>query len=268
MLLKFGWNEISLPQVNGFALHGIVTNNEAHLIPQKEWHSRCILYCRSTSGPFITDRLRAGFYLGMKMDFCFFDNSGIWKSRGRIPSEGAFYLDIEAVFAKLQSKKPYKPEQLWVGGFCGGEPVAAYLKSKLHAEGINFFAEQSFSNFRRDFISAQPLARFMATPLLRSLQSRDFPSTLLDRPQECGFNVEELWRDLNLSKRGKIVLIHASNDERLSQAVKDRYAQLAEKVNQTVVRIYFTSPAGVDAHSDDFFKYTQARTLFVKAVFS
>ena len=265
-LLQFGWKEQTLRFDSG-CVDVIITSSDANLIPYRTWAPRCFLYCRSASGPFIIDRPRAGFYLGLKQDFCFFSSRGIWKSEGT-PSEAAFYLDMEAVYEKLQSLNPYNPEQLWIGGFCGGTPVAAHLKKKLHASGVNFFAEQGFSNFERDFVAPKPLSRFLMPWFLRTLYSRDIPRQLVDRPLECNFNIDGLWRDLKQSQKGKIVLIHARHDELISPAVKELFAELAARVNKVVVRIYFTPPRGVNGHSADFFIDSQARTLFVKAVFS
>ncbi|QLH35354.1 MAG: hypothetical protein HWD61_03675 [Parachlamydiaceae bacterium] len=51
---------------------------------------------------------RAGFYLGCKQNFCFYDSRGTWKSTG-IASEAGYYNDAKAVFDKI--KDYYEPQK-------------------------------------------------------------------------------------------------------------------------------------------------------------
>jgi hypothetical protein len=266
-LLKMGWRKEKVTCFDLSEKEVIITCNNADLIDPSQWHQHCFLYSHSTSGPFIRDRTRAGVYLGMKQDFCFFDSRGIWKSNG-IPSEAGSYLDIKKVHKQLLTRRQYNPIQTWVVGYCGGGPAAAYLKAKYHASGINFIAEQSFSDFKRDFLDTQQfIAKQFAHYTLSSLSSRDIP--IEDKPPEYGFSVEALWKDLEFydGPGGKVILIHAENDQRLSEDIKVRYAELSSKVNASVTRISFKSPKGIDAHSDDFYHYQDAKRQFVSSVF-
>jgi hypothetical protein len=269
-LSKMGWHKQIVTYEDGSQEEVIITCHNADLIPDEpEQNRRCFLYTHSTSASFIRDRNRAGLYLGMKQDLCFYDNRGIWKSTG-IPSEGGYYLDLEAVYEQLQKVSSYDPRKIWAVGYCGGGPVAAHLKAKFHDQGMNFMEEQSFSHFKRDFIDHLFLpVRSLAAKLIPSLFARDMDS-LPNKPIECGLNVEELWRHLKPYKGpgGKVILMHANNDERLSPEVSLHYEALAQKTSQAVFRIYFTSPPHKDAHSDDFFYYPSATRQFVRAVFS
>ncbi|MES2345525.1 MAG: hypothetical protein V4494_06285 [Chlamydiota bacterium] len=265
-LLKMGWVK-DIVNVRGKEREVIITCDTAGPILPSQWHEHCFLYTHSTSGPFSRDRARAGFYLGMKQDLCFFDNRGIGKSKG-IPTEAGFYADIDAVYKKLMETTAYDPKQLWLSGYCGGGPVAAYLKAKLHKRGINFIEEQSFSNFRRDFINKQhSIAKQFALHHMRALSSKNAIEGVT--PEECDFNVETLWKNLDYYEEpaGKVVLIHATNDQKLSDVSKDIYEDVARKVNKSVTRIHFTSAPSRDAHSDDFFRYGDARQEFINAVF-
>lgn len=269
-LLKMGWEKKVVAYLDGKVQEVIITCDDADLIDPAQYYKHSFLYTHSTSGPFIRDRKRAGLYLGMKQDICFYDNRGIWKSTG-IPSERAFYLDIEAVYEKLQSIHHYDVKNLWLVGYCGGGPVAAYLKKKLHYEGVNFVEEQSFTDLQRDFISGLPFpARVFASFTRKGMYSRDLSANLPNMPLETGFNVEKQWSDLKkyTGPAGNVVLIHAANDPRLSKAAKECYEVLAKKVNRSVSRISFISPKGTDPHSDDFFKYPEAKRQFTNLVFA
>ncbi|MDE3046365.1 MAG: hypothetical protein KGJ02_06955 [Verrucomicrobiota bacterium] len=154
----------------------IITCDCADAIPA-DAPTQCFLYAHSTSSSFTSDWKRAGFYIGAKQDLCFFDNGNTWKNSGRPPSEESFYLEIEAVHENIKDR--YHPEQLWVGGSCGGAPVAAYLKRRLHDQGVNFFTETSFYDLN-DFV--RPISPFFAPRIKGCLKSTDLPAEMEDRP--------------------------------------------------------------------------------------
>lgn len=263
---QFGWSRKRVIHEE-VEQEGIITCMDADCIPEGE-ETRCFLYCHSTSQSFIRDRKRAGYYLGMKQDACFFDNRGIWKSQG-VPSEGGYYLDVEAVHEALQREGQYDPQRLWLVGFCGGGSVMAHMKRLMHQQGVNFVAEQSFCHLRRDFIAQMPtFAQWVADRTMSSLYYRDASSS--EGIQETAFNVEALWRDLERYEGpgGRVVLIHAANDQRLPQESKDLYAALAQTVNASVSRVYFTSLQEENPHADDFFPYPEAARAFTRIVFS
>jgi hypothetical protein len=242
----------------------LITCDAADLISENE-APRCFLYAHSTSGAFTSDWKRAGLYLGMKQDFCFFDNGNTWKNQGRSPSEEGFYLEIEAVYEKI--KDEYPPERLWTGGSCGGAPVAAYLKRRLHDQGINFFVEQSFPDLN-DFV--KPIVPFFAPYVKGSLQSGDLPAEMEDRPPACQFGAAKLWEPLQKyegSKGGKFIFVQVEDDEHISTSAYERYLALAQRVNNKVDRIFYTSNSNW-RHADDFYRYEGPRRQFVQSVFS
>lgn len=226
---------------------------------------KCFLYAHSTSSSFISDWKRAGLYIGMKQDLCFFDNGNTWKNKGRPPSEESFYLEIEAVHEKI--KDHYQPENLWVGGSCGGAPVAAYLKRKLHDQGVNFFAEQSFPDLD-DFV--KPISSFFAPFVKGSLSSKDLPEQMKDKPPSCQFGAKKLWDNLSLYDKpsgGKIIIVQVEEDEHINKAAYTRYIDLAKNVNKTVNHILYKSDISWH-HSDEFFRYQNPRRDFTQAVFN
>lgn len=244
-LSHFHWRE-----VEGM----LITCEEA----EKVNGSNCFLYAGSTSSSFAAHWKRAGFYLGAKQDLCFFDNGNIWKNEGRPVSEGGFYLEAEAVYEKLQAK--YSLDQLWVGGSCGGAPVAAYLKWRHHGEGINFFTEDSFPNFN-DFKT--PVSCLM--PWVKG--SLGGTTEMENPPPEWQFSVDQMWKDLPLSEKGKMVVIQLNEDEHISEEAYGKYWELAQVTNQAAVRIRY-NPTNAWKHISNFFAEPEARTHFWEAIFS
>lgn len=236
-----------------------ITCDFADAIPN-DAPAKCFLFAHSTSNAFTSDWKRAGFYIGAKQDFCFFDNGNTWKNRGRRPSEESFYLEIEAVYEQL--KDTYPLEHLWIGGSCGGAPVAAYLKRHLHEQGVNFFVEQSFSDLN-DFV--KPISPFFASRVKGSVSDGHFALEMENPPPSCHFDVQRLWENLNEPK-GKMILVQVKDDEHISQAAYERYLKLAQSVNEHVRHIFFASTAKY-RHGDDFFRYQMPRRNFMKAVF-
>jgi len=220
---------------------------------------KCFFYTHTTSTSFISDWKRAGFYLGAKQDICFYDNGNIWKNSGRIVSESSFYLEADSVLQKLIPH--YELDQIWVGGSCGGAPLAAYIKAKYHQEGINFFSEQAFVSLEE---FKKPMSSTIDYYLKRSLE--DPGQVKEDYPQECQFDLKKLWQDLQLMDRGKIVVIEVENDEHLSQDNYKQYIECAQKINHHVFHVKFTSQK-TWRHSDDFFNDQKQQGAFWNAVF-
>ena len=263
----FGWKKKSLTLPNLEVKDAFITCENADLIDENKTYQCCFLYCHANSHSFIRERERAGFYLGMKQDFCFFDQRGVGYSIG-IPSEIAFYLDIEAVYNQLMKTHPYPFENLWIGGFCAGGPVAAYLKAQFHERGINFFAEQSFSDLMRDFIETRNfIIRWVGKKSLGGLKSPDIPIDLLGRPKEYNFSIEQMWKKLPYQIHGKIIIVHTLNDQFLPSKVRQRFVEIAQSINRNVIPIFYFSTQQRDVHSDSFYLYPDVNRRFIEAVF-
>lgn len=226
---------------------------------------QCFLYAHSTTGSFASDWKRAAFYLGAKQDLCFFDNGNTWKNSGRPPSEESFYLEIEAVYNKIKDERPF--DRLWVGGSCGGGPVAAYLKRLLHDQGINFFVEQSFSDLN-DFV--KPISPFFAPLIKGSLSDQTLLKNTEPRPLACQFGAVKLWENLHRyegPRKGKVVFVQVRDDEHIKPDAYERYLNLAKRINVNVKHLLYTSTAKW-RHNDDFYRYEAPRREFIEAVFS
>jgi|GEM_PF-1414578 len=262
-LVKFNWKEEDLMQANGEKLRGIVTSENADLIPELQT-PKVFFFSHSPSSSFIHERARTAYYLGMKQDVCLYDNRGIWKSTGS-PSEAGFYLDAERVFEELLGSHGYALKDIWVGGKCSGAHVAAHIKAKYHELGVNFFAEGSFISVRRDFVSSlDPVSRFIYDRCVSAIKMDSTSHGV----QEVDFDIERLWEKLSLkAQNGKIVLIHAENDQRLAKQAHPAFEALAAKVNAHVQSILFTSEDLEDPHADMCLRYADVRRKFAESVF-
>lgn len=261
-----GWprQEIMLP--SGESALAYISCNDADLIEDDQRYSSCFLHCHANSHSFIGEGERAGVYLGMKQDICFFDQRGVGLSRGT-PSEVGFYLDIEAVYDKLMQAYAYPIENLWVGGFCAGCPTAAYLKAKFHTQRINFFAEQGFSDLARDFIETRtPIVRWIGRRSYGGLKSYDIPIDFPERPEEYQFSIERMWETLPFVTEGKVIILHTQNDQFLPDFVREHFVEAAQKISQNTFPIFYTSDRG-DPHSDVFFLYPEVKRRFIEVVF-
>ena len=266
ILAKFGWREVQLKSVKGESFLGIITSENADVIKETECFSKMFLFCHSPSTSFIHDRERAAYYLGMKQDVCMFDSRGIWKSKGSA-SEGGFYLDAERVLEELLKEHHYSLASIWVGGKCSGAHLAAHLKAKYHDEGINFFAEGSFINVERDFVSSlDPISRYVYGICLPAIRIQEDASKY--GVNEVDFDIERLW--LSLSEKvaqGKIVLIHAQNDQRLNEKVFKAFEALSRRVNENVDSITFISDDKEDVHADMCLRYVDVQRAFALSIF-
>lgn len=266
ILTKFNWKEEELTQTNGEKLRGIVTSENADLITEPD-SPKVFFFCHSPSSSFIYERTRAAYYLGMKQDVCMYDNRGIWKSTGS-PTEAGFYLDAEKVLEELLHTHSYSLADIWVGGKCSGAHVAAHLKAKYHEQGLNFFAEGSFINVRRDFVSSlDPISRYVYDRCVRSIKM-DPQSPAVSGIKEVDFDIERLWEGLSLKAQlGKVVLIHAVNDQRLAKEAHLAFEALAAKVNAHTQSILFTSQDLEDPHADMCLNYADVKREFAKSIF-
>ncbi len=233
----------------------MITCDCAKVIPE-QGEDRCVLFAHSTSSAFTSDWKRAGYLLGARLDICFFDNGNTWENQDRPPSVHGFYQEVDAVFEKIKGQ--YAMQNLWVGGACGGAPVAAYLKYRYHVEGINFFAEKSFPKID-DFV--EQISPWLVPYVQEALidPSPNFPDTQ--------FSVEKMWQTLNPSNVGQVVVIDIEGDEHISLDAQNRYFELAQRINTQAHRITFISNERW-RHADDFYRYQEARERFLQIVFS
>lgn len=254
---NFGWKSA---EYNGQQV--IVTCEFADIVSEEK--TQCFLSVHSTSQPFVKFKSEMAYYLGMKQDFYFFDNGNTWLNSGRNCTEQRFYLEIESVYEELIQNN-YDPKNIWVGGFCGGAPVAAYLK-KQHPE-LNFFASQSFCDLD-DFNSIPFPRRWMASILKGSIFAQEDSSLTAEGTPAYAFSVEKMWENSSKSEdSGKVMIVHVEGDEEISEDASRRYTRLAEKVSNFVRTVFVPSTSEGWKHIDYFYNYEISRRHFAEVVF-
>ena len=253
---------------DGQIFRGIITSQHADFIPEEAFNTKVIMFCHSPSTSFVHDRKRAAYYLGLKQDVCMYDSRGIWKSQG-YASEAGFYLDAQRVFDELIKQEEYLFKDIWVGGKCSGAQVAAHLKAKYHTNGINFFAEGSFINTSKDFISSlDPISQWVYKMCLPSIRMQGNAKELYGI-EEVDFDIEGQWKFLSTKNElGKIVLIHADNDQRVSAESFADFEALALKVNSKVTNLVFHSDNSQNPHADSAIFYESIKRDFARCIFS
>ena len=193
---------------------------------------------------------RVGFYLGCKQDVCFFMiREGHGEALGWLQK-----LVITMISGGICTiLAGYHPRRIWVSSACGGSGPSAYLKSQVHETGVNFIYENGFSDLRQDYVEPQGwfVTKF-ANHFWNGLASKDIDER--DKPPETGFNVYEMWKNLKMTDIGKVLIVNATNDQRLPPEVAQRNVAHAKKVNSYVHHIQFTSTTK-DPHFDRYFNY-------------
>ena len=142
-----------------------------HMKKRRKLHNHgCFLRCHSPGASYGMEKKYIAKHLSANKDLCLFDYRGTHKSKG-VPSEGGYYLDLETVFQELVQTHAYRPEQIWVSGFCLGGAVAAHLKAKYHDSGIHFVGENTFTSLK-NVINHQawpaPLMGKVAMPAIKA----------------------------------------------------------------------------------------------------
>jgi len=261
-LQRLKWKKQSIEMTPGKFQDVIVTCEDASSIDLKDEHRNMFLHSNSASVNFVMLSGRIGFYLGCKQNVCFYDPRGSWKSQGT-PSEGGYYNDIAAVYN--EAKQNHAPQNIWVTSACGGVPAAAYLKSQVHQDGVNFIFENGFSSLVKDFIEPEfCLVRKLAKANLSGLSAKDIPAHL--KPNETAFNIVELWKNLKKTDLGKVIWVRVKNDQRLDDKVSKRNLDLAKKVNSKVHLLDFNSTAK-DPHSDRYYTHKGLKSRALKIIF-
>ena len=255
-LASFNWRRQQVTTSSRGVLSVIVTCHEADELSPEGDYGKIFIHSNSASVAYVMLKRRAGFYLGMKQNLCFYDPRGTWKSTG-VASEGGHYNDILAVYQTV--RKEYTEEQIWVSGACLGCTAVAFLKETTR-EGFNLILENGFADFEKDFLGHEnAVARAFAKQFRKGLFSRDLPSPV--KPRETSFSIETSWKNFTDS-HGKIVIVSVENDQRLPPIVRSRNLQLAQKTSKTVYSITFYSP-DKDPHFDRYFLYEPARRSLI-----
>lgn len=113
--------------------------------------------CTSPNPPHIIDfhspgrsmymnRKSIGQFLGAGYDLTVCDLRGTAESTGS-PTEAGYYADADAILQSLLAQN-IPIHRIYVSGYCQGAAIAAHLKQKYHAQGLNYIACNPYTSMR------------------------------------------------------------------------------------------------------------------------
>ena len=261
-LLDLKWNKRKVQIKDGDIEEVIVTSENASAVNDDDCHRLLFLHVNPPDISFTMLTRRAGFHLGHKQNIFFYNSRGTFKSTG-FPSKEGVCNDIDIVYEKV--KEMYESANIWVTSSCGGMAAAAYLKLKVHKEGVNFIFESGYTDLTTDWVQPQGFIVSTFVYLFWSgLSSRDIPQRY--KPHEVGYNIALLWKDLKLTDLGRIIVIAVENDQRLASKVDERLFDLVQKVNEQALHVRFLSK-DANAHSDSYFKYPKPTAEVISYIY-
>lgn len=164
-----------------------------------------VIHFHSPGRSMYMDRKLIGQFLAAGYDLTVSDLRGTAESRGSA-SEAGYYVDADAILQAVLTQ-PNGPamNRIYASGFCEGAAVAAHLKQKYHAQGLNYIACNPYTSMR-DVVESygfwgRMAARYGAQALLGHIPGI---------AEDCFDNVAKL-RSLPRST-GKCVFVHTDTD--------------------------------------------------------
>jgi hypothetical protein len=214
---------------------------------------KLFIQLNSASTSMIMLQKKMGLFLGCKQEVVCFDPPGTGLSEGRA-NESAYYSAVKVVYDKFSTS--YAAEDVWVCAACLGSLSAAYLKTQV--PNINLLLENSFVSMKQDMV--KPEGDYQLWFIKKYWEALNEEGTPL-------FNIEKLWKKVPKAEKGKIVVVNAKNDQRLSENVAKNLVSLAQKISPSVQHIVYHSPAK-DPHFSRFDAEPVVRQLVLKSVFT
>lgn len=183
-----------------------------------------VIDCHSPGRSKDMGRTIAARHLAAGIDFIGWDPRGTIDSLGE-PSEGGYYLDMDAVYQHAISLH-YAPHQIYILGYCGGAALASWAKQKYHKDGIHFIAENPFNSMRDMIKNQNRLTNYLADTCLPEISSTD--PEITRRVQQDGFDLERKFRGLSES-RGSFIFLDTDNDRVVPPRSVDRLIEAIGK---------------------------------------
>lgn len=151
------------------------------------------------------------------LDVLAWDPRGTAESAGE-PSEGGHYLDMEAV-CEYAFRQGYRPDEIFLHGFCMGAACAVHAKKKYHAQGIHAILSNPYTSFKDVVESYGWFGRLGAHFGLKAIQSTD-PEITRRVGQDYFDNVAKLTH-LDPSA-GRLIVIHTKTDDMMPYATAEK----------------------------------------------
>lgn len=165
-----------------------------------------IVYFHSPGRSMYMDRRLIGQFLAANYDLTVSDLRGTAESSGS-PSEAGYYADADAILQAVLAQ-PNGPamNRIYASGYCEGAAIAAHLKQKYHAQGLNYIACNPYTSMREVVESYGFWGRMAARYGARSLLGH-IPGIA----EDCFDNVAKL-RNLPRST-GQCLFVHTEPDD-------------------------------------------------------
>lgn len=224
----------------------------------------CFLRCHPPGQTYAMENKYVGIHLGAKKDLCLFDYRGTHKSTGT-PSEGGYYLDAETIFQELLRTYAYKPEEIWVTGFCLGGAVAAYIKTKYHDLGVCYVGENTFASLI-DVVKHQPWPiSYMGTISFDAIKSTR--AAITSRIEQDGFDTVRKFDEVKSKKKGICIFVNTFGD-RILPADSGKLLFAAASKNNTVFDLSHYNPKARRPHAEMVFDEGSLLSEYLKIISS
>ncbi len=232
VLLKKFFFEIQIKTIEGKEL-SVALLPKRPLLPAGE--TLVVDVCHSPGRSMLMERRIAGLHIAW-CDVCLWDPRGTIDSTGT-PSEGGYYLDAEAVYQHLAQS--YRPDQIYLLGYCGGAATAAYVKKLHHADGVHFIAQNPFHNLKAALEKFPKPFSSLGIMSIDAIKSKDEATRAL--VVEDGFDIVEKFKGLTASK-GKFVIIHTDTDKMMPKEAVPEILKIAKATGSYVIPILRIHP--------------------------
>jgi hypothetical protein len=258
-LARFGWERATVEFADG-KKEVLVTHLSEEKSPVRK--PACFLRCHSPGRSYGMEQKYIGKHLSIQKDICLFNYRGTHISTGTA-SEGGYYLDAETMYQELIQTYSYKPEQIWVTGFCLGGAVAAHLKLKYHHLGINYVGENTFTSLLSVILHQPWPASYMGKIALDAIQSTD--KEIASRVEQDAFNTLEKFQKLKPENPSISIIINTDADVILPKDSGQNLFLAAKKGGPAFQLTHVSSSKG-NPHADEVFEEKRIWNEYTKIV--
>lgn len=257
-LAKFGVETLELTRENGEVVRGYVTkhwnnkedkrNADGDFI-RTDLNLPIIAPCAPTEVKECRKRTLLQYVLAHRADVYAYDYRGSGKNEGA-PSEGGYYLGLEAAVEKMRDFYGHKISRMLIDGFCLAGGVVAHAKRKYHKDGINIITQNTFCCLLHTLKNQIWPANLLSPSGVDEVRSRDPRiKALLGKFQEDSFNTVKKYSELE-GKEGVMIIINTASDKTVDPKTHERTISVAKRVSKHCKPIWFEGGIpGANNHS-------------------
>lgn len=255
-LLSLGLERAEIKMPSGKIVQGLIVKHWHTSRPDRPKPGQCFVRCNAPTESFPMakrDIMRRIF--GTEGDCLLFDYRGTWKSQG-VPSEGGYYLDAETIVEKAMHEYGYKPEDIWVDGFCLGSAIAMHAYRKYHDLGINIFVQNPFDSMLRTFQTQMFPGNILGPLGISEIKSWD-PFIRNTTDEDCFDNIVKLEKLQGQPKKGTAIIVNTDTDTTVPNNAHFRLATAMSQVAEKCFTTYYRHPIrDKNGHSMDILSDT------------